>query len=270
MIKIFIFKFRKKDAYPGSISIVIPTPSIDSSNFKKCLSNIYNSRIPENTTIIASVSSGKDFNLSKSVNSGIEVSNKNDDIVLLNDDCFVGPTTIEKLMQGKTETGGIYGSVLKLPDGTPQHMGGFAIVGKRQYLKWGLRIGAPLYALRQINFFKEHKLGIFEPYHKKNNPIEKPLYVTGALVLIPRETINKVGVFDENFKNGYEDLDYCLSVWKAGFTVKLVRDSIAIHKNHDSLGPNKENVVQNIRYLENKWSYDFLKEVATEHSESNS
>lgn len=270
MVKLFIFKFRKNDTYPGSVSIVIPTPSINSPNFKKCLLHIYLSSIPENTTIVAVVSRGVDFNLSKSVNSGIEVSDKEDDIILLNDDCFVEQSTIKELIEAKTENGGIYGAVLKLPDGTPQHMGGFAIASKIQYLKWGIRIKAPLFALRQINFFQKHDLGIFEPYHRKNDPKEMPLYVTGALVLVPRKTIDKIGVFDENLKNGYEDVDYCLSVWNAGMTVRMVKNSLAVHKNHDSLGPNKENVVSNLRYLQNKWGYDFLKELATKHSESNS
>jgi GT2 family glycosyltransferase len=40
--------------------------------------------------------------------------------------------------------------------------------------------------------------------------------VTGALQFIRHETLTAVGIYDERFKLGYEDCDYCFRVFKAG------------------------------------------------------
>ncbi|MCL5238914.1 MAG: glycosyltransferase family 2 protein [Candidatus Marsarchaeota archaeon] len=43
--------------------------------------------------------------------------------------------------------------------------------------------------------------------------------VTGAVMLIKRKVINKVGLLDSNFFMGYEDIDYCLRTKRAGFKI---------------------------------------------------
>lgn len=40
--------------------------------------------------------------------------------------------------------------------------------------------------------------------------------VTGALQFIRHETLTAVGLYDERFRMGYEDVDYCLRVFKSG------------------------------------------------------
>ena len=40
--------------------------------------------------------------------------------------------------------------------------------------------------------------------------------VTGALQLIRHETLEQIGLYDEAFRMGYEDVDYCLRVFDAG------------------------------------------------------
>lgn len=40
--------------------------------------------------------------------------------------------------------------------------------------------------------------------------------VTGALQFIRYECLQAVGVYDESFKMGYEDVDYCIRVWLSG------------------------------------------------------
>lgn len=43
---------------------------------------------------------------------------------------------------------------------------------------------------------------------------------TAAAMYIRREVIEKVGLFDEAYPMGYEDVDYCLRAWQAGFSVQ--------------------------------------------------
>jgi GT2 family glycosyltransferase len=40
--------------------------------------------------------------------------------------------------------------------------------------------------------------------------------VTAALQLIRHDTLTAVGVYDEGFRMGLEDVDYCLRVFEAG------------------------------------------------------
>lgn len=57
--------------------------------------------------------------------------------------------------------------------------------------------------------------------------------VTGALQLIRHETLASVGLYDEEFKLGWEDVDYCLRVFLAGGTCVMEPAACAIH--HESL-----------------------------------
>lgn len=70
---------------------------------------------------------------------------------------------------------------------------------------------------------------------KHKNWINKPKttqtigHVAGAAMLISREVITKVGMFDERFFLYYEDLDYCLRAKEAGFTIHINPDVVAEH-----------------------------------------
>jgi GT2 family glycosyltransferase len=57
--------------------------------------------------------------------------------------------------------------------------------------------------------------------------------VTGALQLIRHSTLERVGVYDENFKLGFEDIDYCHEVFKAG--LKCVYQPACQVMHHESV-----------------------------------
>jgi len=46
------------------------------------------------------------------------------------------------------------------------------------------------------------------------------LAATAAAMYVRREVIDAIGVFDEAYPMGYEDVDYCLRAWQAGFQVR--------------------------------------------------
>lgn len=54
-------------------------------------------------------------------------------------------------------------------------------------------------------------------------------HVAGAAMLIKREVVDKIGLFDERFFLYFEDLDYCLRAIKAGFTVHINPEVVAEH-----------------------------------------
>ncbi len=54
-------------------------------------------------------------------------------------------------------------------------------------------------------------------------------HVAGAAMLIPRTVIEKVGMLDERYFLYYEDLDFCLRVKKAGYTIHINPEIVADH-----------------------------------------
>lgn len=70
---------------------------------------------------------------------------------------------------------------------------------------------------------------------KHKNWINKPKttqsvqHVAGAAMMISREVIDKVGMFDERFFLYFEDLDFCLRATSASFTIHINPDVIADH-----------------------------------------
>lgn len=74
----------------------------------------------------------------------------------------------------------------------------------------------------------------FAPAELSEAHVPKSCPVTGALQLIRYETLETVGVYDDvNFGLGFEDVDYCLRVYEAGFECWYEPAAIAVH--HESL-----------------------------------
>jgi GT2 family glycosyltransferase len=65
---------------------------------------------------------------------------------------------------------------------------------------------------------------------------ERVLTVTGGAALIPRTVIEKIGYLDEIFLAYFEDADFCLRAWWAGFDCALVPEAVAYHVGSASLG----------------------------------
>ena len=63
--------------------------------------------------------------------------------------------------------------------------------------------------------------------HEKITDVD---WVTGALMIVRREAIAKVGGMDERYKMAYsEDQDWCCSMWRGGWRVCYVPQARAIH-----------------------------------------
>lgn len=59
-------------------------------------------------------------------------------------------------------------------------------------------------------------------------------HVAGAAMLISREVVEKVGYFDERFFLYYEDLDYCLRVKQAGYSIRINPAVVMFHRTSAS------------------------------------
>jgi len=77
--------------------------------------------------------------------------------------------------------------------------------------------------IRKLKLYKFLAIGDWIEYNYLNKNLfitnRKVDWVSGGFMLIKREVINKVGLFDENFFMYYEDVDYCKRATDAGFEV---------------------------------------------------
>lgn len=97
-----------------------------------------------------------------------------------------------------------------------------------------------------------------------------PEFVTceGFCFCISKECINKIGLFDEIYCNGYggEESDYSLLALKHGFRTVLIDDLYIYHKRHATFGKKKRDELYkgNKKIFMDRWA-DFYKEKYTEH-----
>lgn len=76
--------------------------------------------------------------------------------------------------------------------------------------------------------------------------------VTGACLLTLKNLYNDVNGFDENYVNGYEDVDYCLKAWETGYKVLYCPDTLIYH--YGSVSENRHLLEkENLQYFIQKW-----------------
>ena len=66
----------------------------------------------------------------------------------------------------------------------------------------------------------DHRYRFKRPDHGPANVPDTALAVTGACMYLRRALIDELGPFDRGFPMAYEDVDYCLRAWEAGWDVR--------------------------------------------------
>jgi len=163
------------------------------------------------------ISNPQNYGFAKAVNQGIEIAMKDNNckyILLLNDDANVDKDCIPKLIDAleKDEKALLAGPTIyygKSPN-TVWSAGGY-------FDNFLSRIRIPL-KNKNITIEELDKI-----------PIQEVDFLTGCVLLIKCEAIEKVGFFDEAFFFYSEDLDYCFRVKKAGYKCLWVPSAIAWH-----------------------------------------
>ncbi|GAH48468.1 unnamed protein product, partial [marine sediment metagenome] len=90
---------------------------------------------------------------------------------------------------------------------------------------------------------------------KSQNIIEED-YQTGCALLIRRETVNKIGMFDPQYFAYFEDTDLCLRARNNGFRVVCVQDAKIWHKVSGTTG---RGLTSKKAYLKAKSGVKFFK-----------
>jgi GT2 family glycosyltransferase/glycosyltransferase involved in cell wall biosynthesis len=149
------------------------------------------------------------------VNRGLRATSPERDVVVLNSDVEARPGWLACLQYAASEEDdiGIVGARLLYPDGRIQFAGTVR------------NLGAPQWFDHRYRFKPEDwgPAGLASP----------ALAVTGACMYVKRETIERVGLLDERYPMAYEDVDWCLRTWQAGFRVMYFPAASLYH--HESV-----------------------------------
>ena len=135
------------------------------------------------------------------VNRGIAAAPDGDDIVVINSDVLAQRGWLESLQYATTrsEDIGVVGPKLLYPDHRIQFAG---TVRNLEAPEWF-----------------DHRYRFKPPNWGPANIIQPVLAVTGACLYIRREVLVHVGGMDESYPMAYEDVDFCLRTWQAGYRV---------------------------------------------------
>lgn len=160
---------------------------------------------------------------------------RGDFLVFLNNDTVALPGWLGQMLNvmEKEEQVGIVGSKLLFPDGTIQHA--------------GVVVAAAPYPISPYHAYYQQPGDL--PAANKMRDYQA---VTGACLLIKRDLFVAVGAFDEDFINGYEDVDLCFKVRQQGYRVVYCPTSVLYHHQSVSEGRADYNY-HNTVLLHQKW-----------------
>ncbi len=208
--------------------IIIADDASNDHEHIQYLEELRNKNLPIEIEVINSTTN---TGFSANVNRGINSAPNNSDILLLNSDIEFFNNSLWAMLSIGMQNCGLAGARLLYPDERIQHAGGF-----RNF--------------NALDWF-DHKFRMKNSEYRPSIFYTKTIYCTGAALYIPREIINGIGLFDENYLMGYEDVDYCLRAWKNNFPVIYCGTTSMYH--HESASRGKEQGPRELRSKEYFW-----------------
>ncbi len=179
----------------------------------------------------------ENLGFAKANNQGMKIA-VGDYLVLLNNDTEVTNNWLDELIAvaESDEEIGIVGSLLFFPDGKHVQHAGVRVASNGCGGLWA-------YHTHSMEYYSDHF---------KDIKTEQFQAVTAACMLVNKNTITKIGLLDESFINGYEDVDFCFRANKNGLKVFLAHKSKVYH--HESVSKGREDyAMHNQSYLDEKW-----------------
>jgi glycosyltransferase involved in cell wall biosynthesis len=153
-----------------------------------------------------------------SVNRGLALASSDDDVVVLNNDVVGHRHWLETLQYAAYMLGrhGIVGPLLLYPDGRIQAAGSYRNLDAPEWF--------------------DHRYRFKPSNHGPATVPDTTLAVTGAAMYLCRSSIDVLGHFDEAYPMAFEDVDYCLRAWEAGFEVRYEPNSRLTHVESPTRG----------------------------------
>ena len=148
-------------------------------------------------------------------------------LLLLNSDTEVAPDALERLLAAfaRDPRLGAAGGLLHYPDGSPQWSG-----GRSPSVLWlfALASGLPALLGRLPLYRRAVRSGV-----EAAGPVD---WVTGAALAVRRAALDEAGPFDEAFRFYGQDLDLCLRLREAGWTVAVLPEVRVLHHHGGTIG----------------------------------
>lgn len=158
------------------------------------------------------------------------------DVVVLNNDVVAHGGWLESLQAAaySADEIGIVGPMLLYPDGRIQSAG---TIRNPDAPEWF-----------------DHRFRFQSAAHGPANVPAPALAMTGACLYIKRDVVDQVGVFDEKYPMAFEDVDYCIRAWNAGFEVHYCPYSRLTHDESVTRGTAVgEREQRSMDYFWEKW-----------------
>jgi GT2 family glycosyltransferase len=157
---------------------------------------------------------------------------RGDYLIMLNNDTLVTDGWLNALIEAveKNDNLAIVGAKLLYPNDSVQHAG--------------------------VVFNQKGKVyHIYRCFHRDHPAVNKTRefqVVTAACLLIRTSVFLQVGLYDEGFVNGFEDVDLCLRVGQLGYGILYNPDCVVYHL--ESMTPGRcARDAENSRYFTEKW-----------------
>jgi GT2 family glycosyltransferase len=154
-------------------------------------------------------------------------------LVFLNNDTISKPGWLDALVSyaNAHPEASVIGSKLLYPDNTIQHAG--VVICQDRYPR--------------------HIYTGFPADHPAVNKSRCFQAVTAACMLVRRSAFGRVGGFDPSFRNGFEDVDFCLRLCEAGDEIHYCAESVLQHL--ESVSPGRfKHAGSNVALYRERWS----------------
>ena len=140
------------------------------------------------------------------------------DVVLLNSDVIAHKGWLERLQYWayRVPRHGIVGPKLLYPDNRIQSAGSYRNLGAPEWF--------------------DHRYRFTPADHGPANVPWPALGMTGACLYVKRAVIDDIGLLDEGYAMGYEDIDWCLRAWEADWQVAYYPRASLTHLESVSRG----------------------------------
>lgn len=166
---------------------------------------------------------------------GLLAEDKPDYFYLLNSDAFPDPGALDALLRymDANPRVGLCGSTVRGLDGEPQRSA-FRFPSLWSEIDRTAKLGV-------LSRILEDKIVNMPIPLRTTTNVD---WVAGASMMIRRQTLEEIGLFDERFFLYYEETDLCLRARRAGWLIGYVRESSVAHVGGASTGVQSHTVVQ--------------------------
>lgn len=160
------------------------------------------------------------------IRAGLPDGERPDLVYILNSDAFPDRGAIRALIDhlGRAPAAGLAGSYIHGPEGEP-HLTTFRFPSVASEFEGAVRFGP-------VSRLLGHR-AVPVPTPDSSCRVD---WLAGASLMIRRDVLDRIGLFDERFFLYFEETDLCLRAARAGFETHFVRESSVTHVGSASTG----------------------------------